>query len=59
VFYANPNTASLKFVRKDIADNKTVFLPPEDLNKMVAPEALPADIRRIVTRTYTKFKTGL
>jgi putrescine transport system substrate-binding protein len=59
VFYANPNTASLKFVRKDIADNKTVFLPPEDLNKMVAPEALPADIRRIVTRTYTRFKTGL
>jgi putrescine transport system substrate-binding protein len=59
VFYANPNTASLKFVRKDIAGNQTVFLPPEDLNKMVAPEALPADIRRIVTRTYTRFKTGL
>ncbi|HZV66020.1 MAG TPA: polyamine ABC transporter substrate-binding protein [Telluria sp.] len=59
VFYANPNTASLKFVRKDIADNKTVFLPPEDLNKMVAPEALPPDIRRIVTRTYTRFKTGM
>ena len=59
VFYANPNSASLKFVKKDIADNKTVFLPTADLNKMIAPEALPNDVRRIVTRTFTKFKTGM
>lgn len=59
VFYANPNTASLKFVRKEIAENKTVFLPPEDLNRMVAPEAVPADIRRVITRTFTRFKTGM
>ncbi len=59
VFYANPNSASLKFVKKEIAENKTVFLPPADLNKMVAPEALPNDIRRVVTRTFTKFKTGM
>jgi putrescine transport system substrate-binding protein len=59
VFYANPNTASLKFVRKDIADNKTVFLAPDDLNRMVAPEAVPPDTRRLITRTFTRFKTGL
>ena len=59
VFYANPNRASLKFVKKDIADNKTVFLPGADLNKMITPEALPNDVRRIVTRTFTKFKTGM
>ena len=59
VFYANPNTASLKFVQKDIAQNKTVFLPPEDLARMIAPEAVPADIRRVITRTFTRFKTGL
>jgi putrescine transport system substrate-binding protein len=59
VFYANPNTASLKFVRKEIAENKTVFLPPADLNKMIAPEAVPADIRRVITRTFTRFKTGM
>lgn len=58
VFYANPNTASMKFVRKDIANNKTVFLSDEDKKRMTAPEAVPADIRRLVTRTYTKFKTG-
>ena len=58
VFYANPNKASLKHVRKDIAENKTVFLPEEDLKKMIAPETVPADIRRVVTRTFTRFKTG-
>jgi putrescine transport system substrate-binding protein len=59
VFYANPNTASLKSVRKEIAENKTVFLVPADLNKMIAPEAVPADIRRVITRTFTRFKTGM
>jgi len=59
VFYANPNKASLKFVRKDIADNKTVFLSDADKQRMAAPEAVPADIRRQITRVYTKFKTGM
>ncbi|MCE3605100.1 polyamine ABC transporter substrate-binding protein [Massilia sp. P8910] len=58
VFFANPNKAGMKFVRKDIAENKSVFLPDEDLKKMVPPEAVPQDIRRVMTRTYTKFKTG-
>jgi len=58
VFYANPNTASVKFVRKDIASNQTVFLSEADKQRMAAPESVPADIRRVITRTYTKFKTG-
>ena len=58
VFYANPNTASMKFVRKEIAENKTVFLPPAELNKMIAPEAVPADIRRVITRTFTRVQDG-
>jgi putrescine transport system substrate-binding protein len=58
VFYANPNTASVKFVRKDIASNQTVFLSDADKQRMAAPESVPADIRRVITRTYTKFKTG-
>jgi putrescine transport system substrate-binding protein len=59
VFYANPNPASLKFVRKDIADNKTVFLPPQDMARMAAPEATSPEIRRTITRIYTRFKTGV
>ncbi len=59
VFYANPNAASLKFVKKEIAENKTVFLSPEDLKKMIPPDAVNADIRRVMTRIYTQFKSGL
>ncbi|MBA5686933.1 extracellular solute-binding protein [Rugamonas apoptosis] len=59
VFYANPNTAGMKFVRKDIAGNKTVFLSDADKQRMAAPEAVPADIRRHVTRVFTKFKSGM
>jgi putrescine transport system substrate-binding protein len=59
VFYANPNAASMKFVKKEVAENPTVFLTPEDKKKMVAPEAVNSDIRRTLTRLYTTFKTGL
>ena len=59
VFYANPNPASIKYVRKDIGENKAIFLPDADKQRMAAPEATTADIRRLMTRIYTKFKTGL
>jgi putrescine transport system substrate-binding protein len=58
VFYANPNAASLKFVKKDVADNKSIFLEPAAMKSMVAPDALPQAIRKVQTRTFTNFKTG-
>jgi putrescine transport system substrate-binding protein len=59
VFYANPNKASLKFVQKDIASNPSVFVKPDDLSKMTVPDALPQDMKRVQTRTFTEFKTGV
>lgn len=59
VFYANPNLASLKYVRKDIAENKAIFLSEQDKRRMAAPEASTAEMRRLMTRIYTKFKTGI
>ena len=58
VFYANPNRASLKFVAKDVAANKSIFLGPQDLARMTAPDSLPQDIRRVQTRIFTSFKAG-
>ncbi|MEO8123445.1 MAG: polyamine ABC transporter substrate-binding protein [Burkholderiales bacterium] len=58
VFYANPNKASMKFVKKDVAENKTIFLSADELASMTAPDSLPQDIRRIQTRTFTNFKAG-
>ena len=58
VFYANPNAASLKWVNKDVTDNKSVFLEPAAMKSMVAPDALPPATRKLQTRTFTNFKTG-
>ena len=58
VFYANPNKASLKFVDKGVAENKSIFLSPQALAGMTAPDSLPQDIRRVQTRTFTNFKAA-
>jgi putrescine transport system substrate-binding protein len=56
VFYANPNAASLKSVKKDVADNKTVFLSDADKQRLTPPDALPQDVKRVQTRIFTGFK---
>jgi putrescine transport system substrate-binding protein len=58
VFYANPNAASKKFVDKKVADNPTIFLKPDDMKKLTAPDTVPQDIRRVQTRIFTSFKAG-
>jgi len=59
VLYANPNVESKKFVKPEVANNPTVFLSNADLARMVPPDSLNNDLRRLMTRTYTSFKTGL
>ncbi|WP_296443578.1 polyamine ABC transporter substrate-binding protein [Rhodoferax sp. UBA5149] len=58
VFYANPNAASIKFVKKEVADNKSIFLDAAAAKTMIAPDALPQDLRRVQTRTFSNFKAG-
>jgi putrescine transport system substrate-binding protein len=58
VFYANPNAASLKFVKKEVADNTTIFLSDADKKIMTAPNSVPQPIRRVQTRVFTAFKAG-
>jgi len=58
VFYANPNAASLKFVKKDVAENKTIFLGVAVAKTMVPAESLPQAIRKVQTRTFTNFKAA-
>ena len=59
VFYPNAVTESKKHIRPEVANNPTVFLAPAEMAKMVPPDALNNDLRRLMTRTYTSFKTGL
>ena len=58
VFYANPNAASLKYVAKDVADNKSIFLDAAATKTMIAPDTLPQDLRRVQTRIFSNFKAG-
>ena len=58
VFYANPNAASVKLVKKDVAENKTIFLSAEEKARMTPPDAVPQPIRRVQTRIFTNFKAG-
>jgi len=58
VFYANPNKASLPFVKKDVANNPSIFLSAADHAKLTAPDSVPQDIKRVQTRVFSKFKGG-
>jgi putrescine transport system substrate-binding protein len=58
VFFANPNKASLPFVKPEIAGHAAVFLSPGDLAKMLPPGVPDQATRRIITRTFTNFKAN-
>lgn len=59
VTYANPNKAATEFVDPEIRNNKSIFLSDEDIAKLVPPGVEDAQIKRNMTRLYTKFKTGV
>lgn len=59
VTYANPVPASLPYVDPKIKDNDYVFLKPDMMSKLIPPKVYTPEQRRLVTRLYTKFKTGL
>jgi putrescine transport system substrate-binding protein len=42
-----------------VANNPTVFLSEADMKRMAAPDSLSNDLRRLMTRTFTSFKTGI
>lgn len=59
VKYANSNKESRKFINEALTKNPAVFPASAEMAKMVAPKALTNDVRRLATRTFTGFKTGL
>ncbi|MEN9891716.1 MAG: hypothetical protein RLY78_2011 [Pseudomonadota bacterium] len=57
VFYANPNKASLKFVNPVLAKDAAVFPSAEALSTMIAPGTPDQATLKLITRTFTNFKT--
>jgi putrescine transport system substrate-binding protein len=58
VFYGNPNAASKKFVKPELASNPTIFPPAADIQKLAVPQALSNEGRRVQTRVFTDFKAN-
>jgi putrescine transport system substrate-binding protein len=58
VFYANPNKAARPFVKPELANDKAVFPDEAALKTMILPGVPDAATRRLITRTFTNFKTN-
>ena len=58
VTYANPNKAATPFVREEIKNNKSIYLPEADVKNLIPPGNVDNATRRVETRLYTQFKTG-
>lgn len=60
VLFTSPNLAARKFIHPDILANPSAF-PPDDymLTKAQFYQVRHNDIRRVMSRLYTRFKTGM
>ena len=59
VVLIQPADPWIRFVKPEVANNPTVFLSDADMKLMAPPDSLSNDLRRLMTRTFTSFKTGL
>jgi putrescine transport system substrate-binding protein len=58
VKYPNGNAASLPLVKAAIRDDPAIYPTAETRAKLSVPLAEPADFSRLVTRLWTRFRTG-
>ena len=56
--YATANKAALAKVTPEIAENKTVFVDAENMDKMISPSSFSNEARESMSNVYTKFKKG-
>jgi putrescine transport system substrate-binding protein len=58
VKYANVNTASTSLLADTVKSDPNIYPPPQLLAKLVPEPPRPQDYNRLLTRTWTRFKTG-
>jgi len=58
VGYANPNPGSDKLMKQSIRTDEAVYPPQVVLDKMYVSAELPPTIQRLMTRSWTKVKSG-
>lgn len=58
VGYANPNTKASTLMDQDIYQNESVYPPQAVLDKLYIMAELPPKVQRLMTRSWTKVKSG-
>ena len=58
VKYANVNTASTSLLADAVKGDPNIYPPPDLLAKLVPEPPRPQEYNRLMTRTWTRFKTG-
>jgi len=59
VFYANPNLPALEFVNDEVKSNPGIYPPAETIAKAFVMKAHAPEYEEVLTRTWTRIKTGL
>lgn len=59
VFYASGNKAALELISEEVKNDPAIYPPPEVLTKLFPLKAHTADYDRLLTRSWTRIKTGL
>ena len=58
VFYANPNLPALEFVTEEVKSNPGIYPPAETIAKAFVMKAHDPAFEEVLTRTWTRIKTG-
>jgi putrescine transport system substrate-binding protein len=58
VFYANPNLPALEFVAEEVKSNPGIYPPAETIAKAFVMKAHDPAFEEVLTRTWTRIKTG-
>ena len=58
IHYPNGNRASFALVEPEIRSDRTIYPDEETRRRLIPPRAAPADYARLMTREWTRFRTG-
>lgn len=58
VGYANPNTKADAFMDEEVRNDPSVYPPQAVLDRLYISAELPVRVQRLMTRTWTKVKSG-
>ncbi|MBC7164649.1 MAG: polyamine ABC transporter substrate-binding protein [Roseovarius sp.] len=58
VYYANGNKASQAFLDEDVIGDPAIYPPEEAMANLFTTTPYPANVQRIVTRLWTRIKSG-